>query len=144
MFERGGSFRPPKIVGSGQWAVNLSLRRAVVNFDHLSEAYFYRLNAQPQRLARQVIVIETENFIDRTQIAGSEWNLAQLCVVPRIALHVASRDDAFDVFQSGPLRQEGRRSEIAAAVDPVIGDAPIGRAPDGIAFEFNGDAERRA
>src|SRR5262245_65957852 len=105
MLERVGSLRPPKIVGSGQWAVNLSLRRAVVNFDHLSESYFYGLNAQLQRLARQVIVVESEKFIDRTQSAGSGWNLSQLRIVPRIAFDVASRDDAFDVFQARPLRQ---------------------------------------
>src|SRR6202008_3717819 len=84
------------------------------------------------------------NFIDRTQIAGSGWNLAQIRLSPRIALHVAARDDAFDLFQPRPLRQERRRTEIAAAVDPVIGDAPIGRSPERIAFELDGDAERRA
>src|SRR5262249_41977772 len=116
----------------------------VVNLDHLSGAYFYRLKAQLQRLARQVIVIEDKNLIDRAQIAGSGGDLAQFRLSLRIAFHVASRNYAFDLFQSRPFRQERRRSENAAAVNPVICDARIGRPPDRIAFELDGDAERRA
>jgi hypothetical protein len=46
-------------------------RLAIVNFDHLSSAYFYRLKVQLEWSAWLIIVIKDENFIDRAQIARS-------------------------------------------------------------------------